>query len=45
MEAVRPGPHPREEEARLLAENRPFAWRLSLDRARETLGESGSGTD
>ncbi|WP_299172333.1 tRNA glutamyl-Q(34) synthetase GluQRS [uncultured Brevundimonas sp.] len=40
MEAVRPGPHPREEEARLMAENRPFAWRLSLDRAREALGES-----
>lgn len=39
MEAVRPGPHGPEEEARLLAENRPFAWRLSLDRARETLGE------
>jgi len=40
METVRPGPHPREEEARLMAENRPFAWRLSLDRAREALGES-----
>ena len=38
-EAVRPGPHPAEEEARLLAEGRPFAWRLSLDRAREALGD------
>ncbi|MDY6925033.1 MAG: tRNA glutamyl-Q(34) synthetase GluQRS [Pseudomonadota bacterium] len=37
-EAVRPGPHPAEEEARLLAEERAFAWRLSLDRAREMLG-------
>lgn len=37
-EAVRPGPHPPEEEARLLAEGRAFAWRLSLDRAREALG-------
>jgi glutamyl-Q tRNA(Asp) synthetase len=35
---VRPGPHPPEEEAALLAEGRPFAWRLSLDRAREALG-------
>ena len=38
-EAARPGPHPAEEEARLLAEGRPFAWRLSLDRARDTLGD------
>lgn len=38
-EAVRPGPHPAEEEARLLGEGRPFAWRLSLDRARDLLGE------
>lgn len=37
-EAVRPGPHPPEEETALLAEGRPFAWRLSLDRAREALG-------
>ncbi|HYD27916.1 tRNA glutamyl-Q(34) synthetase GluQRS [Brevundimonas sp.] len=37
-EAVRPGPHPADEEAALLAEQRPFAWRLSLDRAREVLG-------
>jgi glutamyl-Q tRNA(Asp) synthetase len=38
-EAVRPGPHPQDEEARLLAEGRPFAWRLSLDCAREALGD------
>ncbi len=54
-ETARPGPHPAEEEARLLAEGRPFAWRLSLDRAREALGgaawdalsfiEEGSGPD
>ena len=37
-EAVRPGPHPPDEEARLLDEGVPFAWRLSLDRAREALG-------
>lgn len=39
VEAARPGPHPADEEARLLAEGRPFAWRLSLDRAREALGD------
>lgn len=54
-EAARPGPHPSEEEARLLAEGRPFAWRLSLDRAKEALGgaawdalsfvEEGSGPE
>ncbi len=38
-EAVRPGPHPPEDEAGLLAEGRPFAWRLSLERARAFLGE------
>ncbi|MFN3558966.1 MAG: tRNA glutamyl-Q(34) synthetase GluQRS [Brevundimonas sp.] len=38
-EAVRPGPHPADEEAALLAEGRAFAWRLSLDRAREVLGD------
>lgn len=38
VEAVRPGPHPADEEAELVAEGRPFAWRLSLDRAREALG-------
>jgi glutamyl-Q tRNA(Asp) synthetase len=40
VEAARPGPHPTEDEAVLLAGGRPFAWRLSLDRARETLGEA-----
>jgi glutamyl-Q tRNA(Asp) synthetase len=54
-EAMRPGPHPADEEAALLAEGRPFAWRLSLDRARDTLGarawdalafvEEGEGPD
>ncbi|HEV2081700.1 MAG TPA: tRNA glutamyl-Q(34) synthetase GluQRS [Brevundimonas sp.] len=54
-EAARPGPHPAEEEATLLAEGRPFAWRLSLDRARAALGvrawsqlawvEEGAGPD
>lgn len=39
-EAVRPGQHPADEEARLLASGAPFAWRLSLDRAREALGEA-----
>ena len=38
-EAVRPGPHLPDEEARLLEEGRPFAWRLSLQRAREAIGE------
>ena len=37
VEAARPGPHPAGEEAALLAGGRPFAWRLSLDRAREAL--------
>ncbi|WP_374512869.1 tRNA glutamyl-Q(34) synthetase GluQRS [Brevundimonas sp.] len=37
-EAVRPGPHPADEEAELLAQDRPFAWRLSLERAREAIG-------
>lgn len=40
VEAARPGPHAADEEARLLAEGRPFAWRLSLDRARAELGEA-----
>ena len=39
MEAARPGPHSPQEETRLLHEGRAFAWRLSLDRAREVLGE------
>ena len=55
VEAVRPGPHPADEEAALLAEGRPFAWRLSLERARAHLGgavwdalsfvEEGQGPD
>ena len=43
VEAARPGPHPADEEAALLAEGRPFAWRLSLDRAREALGDRAWG--
>jgi glutamyl-Q tRNA(Asp) synthetase len=39
VEAARPGPHAADEEVALLAEARPFAWRLSLDRAREALGK------
>lgn len=42
-EAVRPGPHPADEEAALLDEGRPFAWRLSLDKAREHLGQAAWG--
>jgi glutamyl-Q tRNA(Asp) synthetase len=38
IEAARPGPHSVDEEAALLAKGRPFAWRLSLDLAREALG-------
>ncbi len=38
VEAARPGPHPADEEAAFLAGGRPFAWRLSLDRARDLLG-------
>ncbi|MFA4893008.1 tRNA glutamyl-Q(34) synthetase GluQRS [Brevundimonas sp.] len=37
-EAARPGPHPADEEAAFLAGGRPFAWRLSLDRARDLMG-------
>ena len=54
-EAARPGPHDPDEEADLLEQGRPFAWRLSLDRAREALGarawealtfvEEGEGPD
>jgi glutamyl-Q tRNA(Asp) synthetase len=36
--AVSPGPHPPAEETTLLAEGRPFAWRLSMDRAHSVLG-------
>jgi glutamyl-Q tRNA(Asp) synthetase len=39
VEAARPGPHPAEEEAAFMAEGRAFAWRLSLDRARDLLGQ------
>ena len=39
VEAARPGPHPADEEAVLLAQGRAFAWRLSLDGAREALGD------
>ncbi len=39
-DAARPGPHAPDEEACLLAGGGPFAWRLSLDRAREALGEA-----
>lgn len=38
-DAVRPGPHPPQEETDFLFEGRPYAWRLSLDRARQALGE------
>lgn len=38
-EAVHPGPHPSDEEAAFLEQGRPFAWRLSLEAARATLGE------
>lgn len=37
-DAARPGPHPADEEAELLQSGKPFAWRLSLDRARDTIG-------
>lgn len=33
-----PGPHAKDEEEQFLTENRPFAWRLSLNAARDTLG-------
>jgi len=54
-EAACPGAHPADEEAAFLAEGRPFAWRLSLVRARDLLGrrawdalafvEEGQGPD
>lgn len=37
-EAARPGPHSALQEAALLAEGHPFAWRLSLNRARDLMG-------
>jgi len=55
MDAARPGPHSPDEEAELLQSGKPYAWRLSLDRARDTLGgtawealsfyEEGAGPD
>jgi glutamyl-Q tRNA(Asp) synthetase len=33
-----PGPHPKDEETQFLTEKRPYAWRLSLNAARDTLG-------
>ncbi|MEI2602122.1 hypothetical protein, partial [Acinetobacter baumannii] len=38
--ALTPGPSPAEDEARWLAEGRAFAWRMSLARARDHLGEA-----
>lgn len=38
-EAACPGPHPADEEAVMLEQGLPFAWRLSLDRARAELGD------
>lgn len=37
-DAARPGPHTPDEEAELLESGKPYAWRLSLDRAKETIG-------
>lgn len=37
-----PGPHAPEDEARLLAQSVPFAWRLSLAAARQALGKDWS---
>lgn len=39
VEAARPGPHPAEEEAAMLDQGLAYAWRLSLDRARDELGD------
>jgi glutamyl-Q tRNA(Asp) synthetase len=41
--AAAPGPLPWPEEERLLAQDRPFAWRLSIDRALEMLGRPELG--
>jgi len=41
--ALRPGPLAPDQEARLLAEGRPFAWRLSLAAATATLANEGLG--
>lgn len=40
VEAARPGPHPADEQAAMLDQGLPFAWRLSLDRARAELGDT-----
>jgi glutamyl-Q tRNA(Asp) synthetase len=39
-DAARPGPHPADEEAAMLHQGLAFAWRLSLDRARDELGDA-----
>lgn len=41
MEAFRGAPLPADEEARLMAEGRPFAWRLSLDAALAAVDPAG----
>jgi glutamyl-Q tRNA(Asp) synthetase len=38
-DAARPGPHHPDEEAALLEQGAAYAWRLSLERARDHLGE------
>lgn len=43
VEAARPGPHPADEEAAMLDQGLPFAWRLSLDHARAELGNTAWG--
>lgn len=43
--AVAPGPAAPDDEARWLAEGRPFAWRLTLDRARAALGAAWDALD
>lgn len=40
VEAARPGPHLADEEAAMLAQGLPFAWRLLLDHARADLGDA-----
>jgi glutamyl-Q tRNA(Asp) synthetase len=41
--ATTPGPLPEDEEERLLAQDRPFAWRLAIDRALDRLGRPDLG--
>lgn len=38
FDPARPGPHAADEEVERLGKGEPFAWRLSLERAREALG-------